>query len=184
MSEAVSYTHLDVYKRQGLWRYEVAGRGSHALVLCRDIIFVDEQYQQTNLGTMLLYLDADKVGENFFRDDKNIGVVIRDSFGTIALAQDEELIGVNYANAFETENDGLLLKDGKRYIAYAQETGINGWDAVSYIDVNLTGKSLRDILIKIILIALASLVAVSVVSYIISLSLIHIFIILDSKPEK
>lgn len=149
----------------GLWRYEVAGRGFHSLVLCRDIIFVDEQYRQTELGTMLLYLDADKVGKNFFRDDKNTGILILDPFGVIALAQDEELIGLEYNDVFEVGADGALLKDNRKYIAYEKETDINGWNAISYIDVNLTGKSLFDMLFNIILIALGGLAAVSWVSY-------------------
>lgn len=154
------------YKRgEGLWRYEVAGRGYHSIVLCKDIIYVDGNYRQTELGTMLLYLDAEKLGMNFFREDETMGMVILDPFGVIALSQDKEFTGKDYKNIFKQGNDNNVIKDGKRYLAYEKETKINGWRVVSYIDVNMTGKSVSHMLINIILVALTGLVIVGWVSY-------------------
>lgn len=154
-------------RSKGLWRYESIGRGFHSIVLCRDIIYVTDQYEQRELGTVLLYMDADKINQTLFSENQGNGIVIIDPYGAIALSADQELMGKSFEDVFQTD-DGSVLKDGKRYLARKQESSLGGWNILSYIDMNMTSRSVYQTTLRMMGLVLLGLLLVGTVSYFLS----------------
>ena len=87
-------------KGGGLWRYARAGRGYNSLIWCKDIIYVDDSYNQVELGTIMLYLDAKRLSTDFFSDNLQTYTAVCDMTDTVAIAQDERLIGKKFSDVF------------------------------------------------------------------------------------
>lgn len=124
--ENVEYTHSD-----GLWRYEEIGRGFNSIMLCKEIIYVDEGYDKHNLGTILLYVDANKLNKELLEEKKGNGVVVIDSYGKIVFSADSELIGAKYDDVF-TENRDNIYRNESKYLA--RKKTLDDWEIISYID--------------------------------------------------
>lgn len=151
----------------GLWRYAIAGRGYNSVALCKDIVYVDDNYMQTECGTLLLYLDSNKLSVDFFDETSGNGVIVCDPYGVIAISQDKKLIGKKYDEVFVSNGDSVV-KDGMNYLVSKNSSDINGWSIISYIDENVTGKQLSGTLIRIIVIALIGLALLGWISYMMS----------------
>ena len=151
-------------RSKGLWRYESIGRGFHSIVLCRDIFYVTDQYEQCELGTVLLYMDADKINQTLFSENQGNGIVIIDPYGVIALSANQELVGNSIEDVFQT-GDGYILQNGKRYLARKQESGLDGWNILSYIDMNMTSQSVYQTTLRMMGLVLLGSLLVGTVSY-------------------
>jgi len=155
-------------KGNGLWRYASAGRGRNALVWCKDMVYVDSSYRQIELGTMLLYLDTEQMGKDFFSENVQTYTVVCDSLGTIAIAQDESLIGKPFDSVFSCQADGSMKKGGVSYLFSEKDTVIDGWKVYSYIEMDMTGRNLAQTMTSTIVIACIGLLAVFAISYVLS----------------
>lgn len=152
----------------GLWRYSRAGRGYDALIWCKDIIYVDGKYRQTELGTIMLYLDAKRLSSDFFGDNTQTYTVACDPVGIIAIAQDESLIGRNIDNVFEMKENGTAEKDGASYLIEKKKSSVDGWNVLSYIDMDMTGRRIANTMTSTIVVAFFGLFAVLIASYVLS----------------
>lgn len=155
-------------KGSGLWRYSRAGRGYDALIWCKDIIYVDSQYRQTQLGTIMLYLDAKRLSGDFFGDNTQTYTIACDPVGIIAIAQDESLIGKNIDDVFEMKNGGTAEKDGTSYLIEKKESSVAGWNVLSYIDMDMTGRRIANTMTSTLVVAFFGLFAVLIASYVLS----------------
>lgn len=154
-------------RSEGLWRHELIGRGYNSITLCKDIIYVDDFFAQHELGTVLLYLDADKINAKLFGEDNGNGVVIYDSYENIVLAAEKELIGKKFSDIFE-KSDNYIKNSEKKYLSKTKESGINGWETVSYIDMKMTSRSVSDTIIRLAGFIILGFLFVGVLSYFLS----------------
>lgn len=65
------------------------------LVMCRDIVYLDSQFISSNLGYVLVYVDAEKVNNACFEGFNNdsYGIMYTDPEGNIAISSDKTMIG-------------------------------------------------------------------------------------------
>ena len=154
------YTHSD-----GLWRYEKVGRGYDSIMLCKEIIYVDDYYNLHNLGTMLLYLDADKLNKELFEEQKGNGVVVLDAYGNIVLSADIELVGLNYSDVFK-DDGGYILKDKNKYLSKKKEA--DTWKIISYIDMQMTSRNVYSTIVRMMGLILFGFVIVGTIAFFMS----------------
>lgn len=152
-------------KGLGIWRYETAGRGYNSLVWCKDIVYVDGCYNIIELGTMLIYVDANKVSEDFFEDMSYTNTVVCDAFGVIALAKNEELLGKKFDDVFKETKSDIMVKDGVEYLYYKEPINVNGWKIASYIELANTGKVDFTSIMRILLFACVGLFVLCLIAY-------------------
>lgn len=158
-----SYTQSD-----GIWCYAQAGRRHSSLIWCKDIIYLDDNYNQIELGTILLYLDIKRLSSEFFYDNMQTSTVVCDSDGVIVISQEEDLISKTFSNVFKTI-DGDIVNKGKKSYLYKKETSsINGWEIISYIDMNMTGRNAARTMTSSIFVAFLGLLAVVAISFVLS----------------
>lgn len=155
-------------KGDGLWRYARAGRKNSSLIWCKDIIYVDNNYRQINLGTIVLYLDVNKLSSGFFKDDIQTHTAVCDFTGTFAIAQDETLIGEKFEDVFEVVNEDTVKRNNVSYLFKKQNSSINGWEIISYIEMDMTGRNVAKTMTGTMIFAFCGLLAVCMISYVLS----------------
>lgn len=99
-------TQCSKYKNsKEMWIYD-----NGYIVMCRDIIYLDSQFISTNLGYVLIYVDADKVNNACFAgfNNESYGIMYTDPEGNIALSSDNTMIG--------KKKDVLNEEDTRDYI--------------------------------------------------------------------
>lgn len=152
----------DYEKRKCTWRHEKAGRDYNSIVLCRDIIYVDNQYFSHNVGTILVYLDANKINSEFFKEEITEGVIVRDIRDTIALSHNPEFIGRNFGEIFK---DGVYVDDKTKYVMKSSNADIEGWKITSYMKSSMTMSNLTNLMLGYIIIAVLVMLLVIGISY-------------------
>lgn len=155
-------------KGDGLWRYAPAGRSYNSLIWCKDIIYVDDEYRQIELGTIMLYLDAERLSSGFFSDNMQTYTAVCDSFGVVAMAQDKAIIGKRLDEVFSITDDGAAQKDGISYLFAREDSAVNGWEIISYIEMDMTGRNIAKTMTSTLVFAFLGLLAVFGVSYVMS----------------
>lgn len=155
-------------KGGGLWRYARAGRGYNSLIWCKDIVYVDKNYNQIDMGTIILYLDIERLSEDFFGDSMQTYTAICDADGIIAMAQDTTIIGRSFDDIFSVTAQEVAEKDGISYLFSKKASAIEGWEILSYIETDMTGRNIAKTMTSTIVFAFFSLLVVFVVSYVLS----------------
>lgn len=163
------YKSKDAFtKSDGIWCYAQAGRRHNSLIWCKDIIYLDNNYNQIELGTVLLYLDAKRLSSDFYFDSIQTSAIVCDSDGVIAISQDEEFLGKKFSEIFEITDDDVAKIDDVSYLYKKEDSGVNGWEVISYIDMNMTGRNVAKTMTSTIIIASLGLLVVFVISYFLS----------------
>lgn len=155
-------------KGEGVWQYAPAGRGKSSLIWCKDIIYVDDIYNQTDLGTVILYLDAKKISAEFFDGALQTQTAVSDGNGVIAIAVDESLIGKKMSDVFDYAEDGVAEDGEKSYIYEKHPAYLQGWEIMTYIDEKATGRNVAKTMTATIMVALFGFSAVLIISYMLS----------------
>lgn len=155
-------------RSDGIWCYSQAGRRHSSLIWCKDIIYLDDNYNQVELGTILLYLDVKRLSSDFFYDNIDTSTVVCDSNGVVVISQNEELISKKFSDVFKTIDEDVLTIDGGSYLYQREASSINGWEIISYIDLNMTGRNVAKTMTSSIFVAFLGLLAVVVISYVLS----------------
>lgn len=163
------YKSKDAFtKSDGIWCYAQAGRRHNSLIWCKDIIYLDNNYNQVELGTVLLYLDAKRLISDFYFDSIQTSAIVCDSDGVIAISQEEEFLGKKFSEIFEITDDDVAKIDDVSYLYKKEDSGVNGWEVISYIDMNMTGRNVAKTMTSTISIASLGLLVVFVISYFLS----------------
>lgn len=163
------YKSKDAFtKSDGIWCYAQAGRRHNSLIWCKDIIYLDNNYNQVELGTVLLYLDAKRLSSDFYFDSIQTSAIVCDSDGVIAISQEEEFLGKKFSEIFEITDDDVAKIDDVSYLYKKEDSGVNGWEVISYIDMNMTGRNVAKTMTSTIIIASLGLLVVFVISYFLS----------------
>lgn len=155
-------------KSDGIWCYAQAGRRHNSLIWCKDIIYLDNNYNQVELGTVLLYLDAKRLSSDFYFDSIQTSAIVCDSDGVIAISQEEEFLGKKFSEIFEITDDDVAKIDDVSYLYKKEDSGVNGWEVISYIGMNMTGRNVAKTMTSTIIIASLGLLVVFVISYFLS----------------
>jgi len=162
------YKSNPLYNRgEGMWRYEMIGRNYHSVALCKDIIYIDANYNQHECGTMVLFIDANNAGEGFFREKEGSGIFICDPYDVIVFSSEEESVGKAFRDIFEVWDEKRMKRNGVSYIISQKECDILGWKVISCTEENITGKNISGFILAILIFGFLVLVAVAVVFFIV-----------------
>ena len=163
------YKSKDAFtKSDGIWCYAQAGRRHNSLIWCKDIIYLDNSYNQIELGTVLLYLDAKRLSSDFYFDSIQTSAIVCDSDGVIAISQDEEFLGKKFSEIFKITDEDVAKIDDVSYLYKKEDSGVGGWEVISYIDMDMTGRNVAKTMTSTIIIASLGLLAVLIISYVLS----------------
>lgn len=144
-----------------LWFYKSIGRNFNSIVLCKDLVYVDEDYHSYKLGTIVVYFDADKFSNTFFYNNQYNTVVVVDSFGNIVLSNDSQIVGKSYdIYTKEKEMHNICLK--------IKKMNYSGWKIVSSIENGVVTNAQRVNIVRFIFLMLGVLLFVSIVFYFLS----------------
>ncbi len=127
-----------------MWVYE-----NGYIVMCRDIVYLDSQFISTDLGYVLVYIDAEKVNNTCFVEFNNeaSGIFYTDPTGTIAISSDKSMIG----------KPAEAAKNAKNYVECTKPAQ---WRCCSYSNAITLFSGMPKIIIVIFIIDLLCIVVI------------------------
>lgn len=128
------------FKKRGIkWFFATTQNGYNACVLYRKIIKVDSSCKREFFGDILIYIDTERINDNYFRNIENdTGMLFVDSDNIITIASDNELVGKKFDDCFEERNGKIYNRNGQAYHYCKEKSNINGWHNICYYKTGIS----------------------------------------------
>lgn len=144
---------------RNVWIYDKTDKGSHACVLYRDIVYVNDIYEKKYLGSILVYVDSDDISNSYLSGlQKETGVLFVDCDGIIAVSTNTNEIGKEYATYFNKSKNKLYDGNGNELIYRESKSKINGWNTITYFSSDAIAGQTRDTIVLLIIIVVICIV--------------------------
>lgn len=139
------------YPRGGIWIYEGSGRNKNALVLCKQLVYVDYDFNKKAVGTLLLYFDIKRLNDYIMLPNDGADTLVCDSNNMVIFSSDAQMIGKNTEELFKMIDEDSAKMNQKEYFLYTRSMLSNQLQIVSYLDKQGTNEKLIQTLQKLMI---------------------------------
>jgi len=158
------------YKDRGrVWFYTKTERDVNSCVLLSDIVYIGDDYSKSIIGQMLLYVDADRINEDYIVNHDEEGIVIVDHVGNIVFSTKNDWRGLNFSDNFEENKKSFTDHSGAHYISSSYKSDIKGWRNIVYFNPKVIKKQTGSLLVLVLCVLIACLIVIMFLTYHISL---------------
>lgn len=166
--EIIKETSLnDAFKNNRyVWIYSKTPNGNNACVLSQEIIYVTDMFLKETLGNILVYVDTDKVSNNYFTGMSNeTGILFLDTDKTIASGTEKNLLGQRFEDVFAVDDGQITDSEGNKYFYTRKKSDVKEWEIVCYFRTNLIMQHTKGTILFIVIIGLLSSIVIGFIAY-------------------
>ena len=149
-----------------VWMYAKTSKGNDACVLSQEINYITDSYQKERQGNILVYVDTDKISNNYFAgmiDETDI--IFLDADKKVVAGNDKNLLGQKYEDVFLAEGRHIVDREGNKYFYTTKKSEIKGWEIVCYFKTGLIMQHTKKAIFFIVIIGLLSSIVIGFVAY-------------------